>query len=76
MVPSGPFTLRRPTVANTITDECVSCGACEPDCPNAAIAAGDMLYEIDPNLCDECAATGGNPACIDACPVDGAIVPA
>ena len=24
-------------MAITITDECINCGACEPECPNTAI---------------------------------------
>ena len=31
----------------TITDECINCGACEPECPNEAIYEGDEIYEID-----------------------------
>ncbi|MBT7616823.1 MAG: 4Fe-4S binding protein, partial [Calditrichaeota bacterium] len=34
----------------TITDECINCGACEPECPNDAITEGDEFYEIDPEL--------------------------
>ena len=45
-------------MANTVVaEECINCAACEPECPNGAITAGDLAYEIDPNLCDECAAT-------------------
>ncbi len=35
-------------MATYITDECISCGACEPECPNEAISEGDEIYEIDP----------------------------
>ena len=62
-------------MALMITDECINCDVCEPECPNGAITAGDLAYVIDPNLCDECAATGGDSACIAVCPTD-AIVPA
>jgi ferredoxin len=62
-------------MSNQITDECISCGVCEPECPNDAISEGDDTYVIDPNLCDECAKAGGNPACVEVCPSE-AIVPA
>ena len=34
-----------------ITDECINCDVCEPECPNGAISQGDEIYEIDPDLC-------------------------
>ena len=46
-----------------ITDACVSCGACEPECPTDAISAGDSIYVIDPEKCIECG------ACANVCPV-------
>jgi ferredoxin len=61
-------------MANRITDECTTCGVCEPECPNEAISLGADIYVIDPTLCDECAQDGGDPACMDVCPCDGAIV--
>jgi len=57
-------------MALKITDECISCGACEPECPNDAISMGDDIYVIDPNLCTECENTDHDPACIPVCPVD------
>ena len=38
-----------------ITDECVNCDACEPECPNKAINQGIEIFEINPKLCTECA---------------------
>ena len=35
-------------MATMITDECINCGACEPECPNSAITQGDDIYVIDP----------------------------
>jgi len=61
-------------MARQITDECISCGACEPECPNEAITAGDDKYVIDAAKCDECASVDA-PMCASACPVaDDAIV--
>ncbi len=36
-------------MAYKITDECISCGACETECPNQAIKEGETIYVIDPN---------------------------
>src|SRR6266850_1146511 len=41
-------------VATMITEECINCGACEPECPNNAIALRGDIYFIDPDLCTEC----------------------
>jgi ferredoxin len=30
-----------------ITDECINCGACEPECPNAAIYEGGNDWELN-----------------------------
>ena len=34
-------------MAYVITDECVSCGTCEGECPSEAISQGDDKYVID-----------------------------
>ena len=34
-------------MAYVISDECVSCGTCEGECPNEAISQGDEHYVID-----------------------------
>lgn len=52
------------TMAYIINDDCISCGACEGECPVSAISAGDSKYVIDPDLCIDCG------ACADVCPVD------
>lgn len=50
-------------MAYKISDECISCGACEPECPVQAISEGEGKYEIDPEKCIDCG------ACADVCPV-------
>lgn len=55
-------------MAYTINDNCISCGACEGDCPVGAIAEGDGKYEINADTCIDCG------ACADSCPTD-AIAP-
>jgi len=53
-----------------ITDECINCDVCEPECPNAAITQGDEVYVIDPAKCTECVGHFDEPQCIAVCPVD------
>ncbi len=55
-------------MAYKITDDCISCGACESECPVEAISAGEDKYVIDADLCIDCG------ACVDTCPSD-AIIP-
>ncbi len=54
----------------TITDECINCDVCEPECPNAAIYQGEEIYEINPDLCTECVGHYETSQCVDVCPVD------
>lgn len=56
-------------MALIITEDCVSCGACLPECPNNAISEGSP-YVIDPNLCTECVGFFNEPQCVAVCPVD------
>ena len=53
-----------------ITDECINCDVCEPECPNEAISQGAEIYEIDPNKCTECVGHYDEPQCVQVCPVD------
>jgi Na+-translocating ferredoxin:NAD+ oxidoreductase RNF subunit RnfB len=53
-----------------ITDECINCDVCEPECPNEAISQGEEIYEIDPNKCTECVGHYDEPQCVQVCPVD------
>ncbi len=53
-----------------ITDECINCDVCEPECPNGAIAQGVDIYVIDPKLCTECVGHFETSQCIEVCPVD------
>ncbi|MFZ2053811.1 MAG: YfhL family 4Fe-4S dicluster ferredoxin [Candidatus Aminicenantales bacterium] len=57
-------------MAYKITDECINCGACEPECPNQAITAGDEIYVIDPEKCTECVGHHDSSQCAAVCPVD------
>ncbi len=57
-------------MALLITDECINCDVCEPECPNDAIAAGEEIYVIDPAKCTECVGHFDEPQCQKVCPVD------
>jgi ferredoxin len=52
-----------------ITDECINCDVCEPECPNDAISQGEMIFVIDPKKCTECVGHFNVPQCIEVCPV-------
>ncbi len=57
-------------MATMITEECINCGACEPECPNQAITQGPDIFLIDPNLCTECVGFHDEEACQAVCPVE------
>lgn len=57
-------------MALKITEECINCDVCEPECPNEAIFMGQSIYEIDPNKCTECVGHFEEPQCVAICPVD------
>jgi len=72
-------------VATVITSECINCGACEPECPNAAIYQSGIEWELDgqrhapisidvfyivPEKCTECVGFYEQEACAAVCPVD------
>jgi len=56
-------------MAFKISEDCISCGACESECPNEAISEGDTQFEIDPDKCTECAGSYDAQQCADVCPV-------
>ncbi|MEK7989529.1 MAG: YfhL family 4Fe-4S dicluster ferredoxin [Thiotrichaceae bacterium] len=53
-----------------ITDECINCDVCEPECPNGAITQGEDIYEIAHALCTECVGHYEESQCVEVCPVD------
>lgn len=57
-------------MAMLIISDCISCGACEPECPNEAISQGPEIYVIDPDRCTECVGHFDTPQCVEVCPVD------
>ena len=57
-------------MALIITDECINCDVCEPECPNGAISQGEEIYVIDSRKCTECVGHYDVPQCVEVCPVD------
>lgn len=57
-------------MALKITDACINCDVCEPECPNEAISEGELFYVIDPDRCTECVGHFDEPQCVVVCPVD------
>ena len=57
-------------MALLITNECINCDVCEPECPNGAISEGEAIYEIDPDFCTECVGHHSEPQCVRVCPVE------
>ena len=56
-------------MALRITDECINCDVCEPECPNDAIYQGQEIYQIKPSLCTECEGHFDTSQCVVVCPV-------
>jgi ferredoxin len=57
-------------MALKITDQCINCDVCEPECPNQAISMGPEFYVIDARRCTECVGHFEKPQCREVCPVD------
>ncbi|AFJ43702.1 YfhL family 4Fe-4S dicluster ferredoxin [Francisella orientalis] len=52
-----------------ITDDCINCDICEPECPNEAISQGEEYYEINPDKCTECVGHFEESQCTKVCPI-------
>lgn len=57
-------------MALMITEACINCDVCEPECPNGAISQGPEIYRIDPDKCTECVGHFDTPQCVEVCPVN------
>ena len=57
-------------MALKITDQCINCDVCEPECPNDAISMCAEIYVIDASRCTECVGHFDKPQCRVVCPVD------
>ena len=57
-------------MAYYINEDCISCAACEPECPNQAITEGDAIFIINPDRCTQCVGSYDSSRCTAVCPVD------
>ena len=72
-------------MSTLIAEECINCGACEPECPNTAIYEGGASWDLDgsshaaikqdiyyiaPGKCTECVGFFKEEQCAAVCPVD------
>ena len=57
-------------MAYRITEDCINCDACLPECPTESVSAGEDIYVIDPNTCVECVGYYDVPKCVEMCPID------
>lgn len=57
-------------MALLITDKCINCDMCEPECPNQAISMGEKVYQIEADKCTECVGHYEQPTCVAVCPID------
>ncbi len=57
-------------MALIITEECINCALCDPECPTDSITEGDPVYVIDQETCTECVGDYDEPKCAEVCPVD------
>ena len=73
MAPSSLPKEKTYAMSMVITESCINCGNCEPDCPNDAISPGDNIYVIDPERCTECVGALDTPSCVQLCPIPDCI---
>jgi NAD-dependent dihydropyrimidine dehydrogenase PreA subunit len=59
----------RYSMAYKVTDACVNCGACEPECPVSAISEKNGARFIDPSTCIDCG------SCASVCPTEAILAP-
>ena len=57
-------------MALMITEECINCDVCEPECPNGALSQVDDKYVVDPENCTECVGHFDTPQCVEICPIN------
>ncbi len=62
-------------MALMITDTCINCGVCEPECPNQAIEMGEEYFFIRAGKCTECVGEYASPQCVSLCPIEECIIP-
>jgi ferredoxin len=58
-----------------VSEECTSCGDCQPVCPTGALMKKKGTFIIDAGACTECEGEFDEPQCVVACTIDNCIVP-
>jgi len=61
-------------MAHIITETCIACDFCRPACPVDAITEGEVIFEINPEVCCDCVGYADQPKCVAICPVEECIV--
>ena len=61
-------------MALKITDTCINCGVCLPECPNGAIEEGEEIFVIRARKCTECIGVHNEPQCQSLCPIPDCII--
>lgn len=56
-------------MAMKISEECIECGACLPECPTESITEGSP-YVVNQETCVECVGYYDSPQCVSVCPVE------
>ncbi|MBO3751735.1 4Fe-4S binding protein [Streptosporangiaceae bacterium NEAU-GS5] len=54
----------------SISDACITCGACVWECPNGAIVPGDPRPVVTAGRCTECYGFFGESQCVVVCPAN------
>jgi ferredoxin len=54
----------------SVTEDCINCDACRPECPTESVAVGEETYVIDASTCVECVDYYDTPKCVELCPID------
>jgi len=60
-------------MAMKITEDCIACGACLPECPTESITEDDPIYVINEDTCVECIGHFDSPQCLAVCPVESIV---
>jgi ferredoxin len=70
---SVSFDGRKGMAYQIIANLCSACGACEAECPVAAIRPKGAVFVIDPDKCVECQGHYDSPQCAAVCPTEACV---
>ena len=60
-------------MAYKISEKCICCGTCIPECPNGAIREGERICVVNPDRCTECVGAHEKPECSVICPIEAPV---